>query len=385
MIPKTLLYRIYGESLAVIMNLQQKRIFFLQKEALGFWESLHGKAVPDEKDLRSPFFPALLELGLVERPASFPAVSDPRCQSSPETMEVDMAALTLFAFKNRIPISGHFELTGRCNLRCRHCYCLFRNEKDSLNTLEVFAILESLKKSGVFGLVLTGGEIFMRKDILDILAWLDRERFVIRINTNGTLVDEKTVQTLAGFSNIHRIHVSLYGAEEGVHDAITRSPGSFRKTLRALHLLREAGLDLRINCSVMKSNVDSYTDIATKIGDPMGVPVHFDAEIFPKDDGGTENLAERIETQDLAKFMEKREKKKGERQKLCKAGFSFFAICEDGSLYPCLKMKRFYRNPLGNLKEDAFDQLWHSSEPVLHIRKTLENKLRECDICDLGL
>jgi MoaA/NifB/PqqE/SkfB family radical SAM enzyme len=379
MIPKELVYRIYGDSLAIIMNVKTKRVVLLQKEPLHFWKMITNKV-----DYSEPIFDRLVGLGILDKPSA------PTLTTGQHAQEVDFGAVNLWAFKNHIPISGHFELTGRCNLRCRHCYCVFNKKKDSLTTEKIFEILDNLKESGTFGLVLTGGELFCRKDILDILKYLSEKKFVVRINSNGTLINKTVVKEMEGFSNIYRIHISLYSSEPDVHDWITNVPGSYHKTLKALHLLKEAGIDLRINCSIMKSNFNTYKQIKYEIGDRMGIPVHYDSVIFPKDDGGTENLEEHLDDEQLNAFLRFKsdhepQNKSPYKPKLCKAGFSFFSICEDGRLFPCLKMKRLYRNPLGNLSSDSFDDIWQGSKSIQKIRDSLNKKLRECDVCDLTI
>ncbi len=389
MIPNDLVYRIYGDALAVIMSVPQKRVILLQGEILQCWKRIAAAPQGDDRERGGPLFARLASLGLVEGlpggrpPGSFAAAA------SPEQAEVDMGVVNLWAFKNQIPISGHFELTGRCNLRCRHCYCVFETRKDSLSTGQIFRIVDDLKAAGTLGLVLTGGEIFFRNDMLDILTYLSEQRFVVRINSNGTLIDEAVVQAMAGLTNIYRIHISLYGHQPEIHDRITNAPGSFHKTVRALHLLKEAGFDLRINCSVMRSNYNTFHKVQTEIGDRLGIPVHFDPEIFPKDDGGTENLTERLDAEQMQSYWRAEARNETpsapRKQKLCKAGFSFFSICEDGSVYPCLKMKRFYRHPLGNLALSSFKDIWQGPGAIASIRASLDKKLRQCALCDLTI
>ncbi len=395
MIPKALLYRIYGDSLAVIMNVKLNRVILLEDEALRLWKKLLGGSTPSAADIQHPAYAHLLSYGVLEAPQNQTRPEDSSFFCPPEqSPALDLAVLNLWAFKNHIPIAGHFELTGRCNLRCNHCYCLFEHKTDALSTVRILQILDELRDSGTFGLVLTGGEIFFRKDIMDILAHLNQNRFVVRINTNGTLINEAVVEALAGFSNIYRIHISLYGPDADTHDGITNSRGSFAKTLSALHLLKEAGLKLRINCSLMKSNFEGYQRIKSDIADKLDIPIHYDSVIFPKDDGSTDNLAEELEQVQVAQFLDFKSKisensshqrSTVKKPKLCKAGFSFFSICEDGQVYPCLKMKRVYSNPLGNLNTDSFKDLWENSVPIQNIRVALAAKLRNCNVCDLTI
>ncbi len=388
MIPKDLIYRIYGDSLAVIMNVKTKRIVLLKKEPLHFWKSILNANKTDSSERTNPAFEHLVRLGVADNFSHHTLSVPSEKHLLQNVQEADFCVFNLWAFRNHIPISGHFELTARCNLRCRHCYCVFSKKKDSLSAEKIFGILDNLKESGTFGLVLTGGEIFCREDIFDILKYLSEEKFVVRINSNGTMINESAVKKMEGLSNIYRIHISLYSSEPDVHDWITNTPGSYHKTLNALHLLKEAGFDLRINCSVMKSNFDTFKRVKYEIGDRMGIPVRFDSEIFPKDDGGSENLKERLADEQLCDFLRNKSNDEKEREpqrkpKLCKAGFSFFSICEDGKLFPCMKMKRLYSNPLGNLSSDSFSSIWKYSESVKKIRESVDKKLEECDICDL--
>ena len=389
--PRNFPYRIYGNSVGMIMNLPAKRVVLLQKKALKCWIKLISKQA-DETDL--PLLKQLAHAGVVNLPEGITSRSSSEKKTAYQDIEThDFGIVNYWAFKNQIPISGHFELTGRCNLRCRHCYCTFEQKKDTLSTSDIFKIIDDLHASGTFGLVLTGGEIFIRKDISKILDYLHEKQFVLRLNTNGTLLDETMVSRLKTYNNIYRAHVSLYGASPQVHDRVTGLPGSFKQTMAALHLLKEAGIGIRINCSVISSNAEDYTEVKYKIGDRLGLPVHYDPMVFPKDDGSTENLKELLSGKQLKVFHdfktreypESKERAASKTKKLCKAGFSFFSICEDGSLFPCLKMKRLYTHPLGNLKQEKFGTIWQGSKGIKQIRKALGKKLRECDICDLSI
>jgi MoaA/NifB/PqqE/SkfB family radical SAM enzyme len=138
--------------------------------------------------------------------------------------------------KNR-PMSIHFELTQRCNLRCIHC--LFTHETaDELSTEEILRILMQLKEIGVFSLSLSGGEIFARKDIEAILDFLMIQRFMVIIYTNGTLLNQCIIKKIAAL-NPSSVEISIYGATPEVHDAITGVTGSFEKTIGNIRELRK--------------------------------------------------------------------------------------------------------------------------------------------------
>lgn len=382
-VPNHLIYRHYGDD-SILINNRSKKTVFLTGTAQTIWRQLlENKTFEIENQ---PILQKLCDLGFVDDKSIKPTTTKQIANKTFKTSE--LSAINLWSFRNNIPISGHFELTGRCNLRCLHCYCTFEQKRDALSTQDVFQIIDDLHDAGTLGLVLTGGEVFLRRDIGDILQYLQEKRFILRINTNATLLDEKLLKLVADLTNIYRLHVSLYGAEPDVHDAVTKVKGSFKKTLANLITLKEAGHDLRINCSVMKTNIESYQDLRTKIGNELGIPVHFDPFIFPKDDGTTDNLSEQISDDmfsDYDSFVGRIETTEPKKPKLCKAAFSFFSIDEMGNVYPCLKMKKSMVHPLGKLPQERFSDIWQSSKQVKEIRATLTNKLRNCAVCEVEI
>ncbi|WP_455756464.1 radical SAM protein [Sulfurimonas sp.] len=384
MIPNNIAYRIYDNTLAIIMNVQENKVVLLQSEPLKLWLQILRDSKNSFTEEESKILIKLKENGLIQ--------SDTDTTTKPNTtnniQNIDISVVNYWAFKNHIPISGHFELTSRCNLRCSHCYTLF-NKKDTLSTKQIFDIIDQMHMSGTLGLVLTGGEIFAREDIVDILRYLYEKKFVLRLNTNGVYIDKDMVENIKDFTNIYRIHISLYSSEPKIHDEITNQKGSFDKTLNAIKLLKEAGFTLRINCSLMQANKDTYKEIKTEIGDKLGVNVHYDPFIYPKDDGSFNNMFDTFSDEQMQEFDIFNETNLKDdiikKPKLCKAGYSFFSITEDGGLYPCLKMKRCYTNPLGNLTDTSFYDIWHNSDSIKMIRASLDNKIRDCSVCDLKI
>src|SRR4030067_412944 len=139
--------------------------------------------------------------------------------------------------KNR-PQSIHFELTNHCNEICIHCFYV-KDGTGELSTEEIFDIFLQLEDIGVFHVSLTGGEIFVRKDIGDILDFLSRHRFLLTIYTNGTLLNQSLIEKIAYLRPLS-VEISVYGATADVHEAITLVRGSFQKTIGNINALRDA-------------------------------------------------------------------------------------------------------------------------------------------------
>src|SRR5260370_928608 len=95
------------------------------------------------------------------------------------------------------------EVTRRCPLECQHCYnnlamgdLAARNRE--LTKEEYSAILTELADMGVIWLLFTGGEIFARKDFLEIYTCAKQKGFLITLFTNGILINEKSLLFCAG-------------------------------------------------------------------------------------------------------------------------------------------------------------------------------------------
>lgn len=106
-----------------------------------------------------------------------------------------------------------YEVNDACNLRCSHCYHGLKVIKESPITLQrLFADLKDLKLALgpdyeiVIGL--SGGEVFLRKDLMDLALHTMLNGYATYILTNGTLVTpEKARQLLVRGVQLTRISV----------------------------------------------------------------------------------------------------------------------------------------------------------------------------------
>ncbi|KYK35155.1 MAG: hypothetical protein AYK19_11090 [Theionarchaea archaeon DG-70-1] len=160
-----------------------------------------------------------------------------------------------------------WEVTTRCNLKCKHCYLHEELKPPSaepageLNTEECMKVVDQLGEANVFTLEVVGGEPFVRSDIMIILRGLGEKKFWTTIDTNGTLIDEDTARELAD-TGIRRLCVSLEGPDAEINDAI-RGKGSFKKAVQGIDYLRDFGVRFRIQMTVNSTN---YTEIEKMVG-----------------------------------------------------------------------------------------------------------------------
>ena len=119
----------------------------------------------------------------------------------------------------RAPLSVSIEVTRRCPLDCLHCYNnlpMADHEARSreLSTEEHFRLLDDLADLGCLWILYTGGEIFARKDFLEIYTHAKQKGFLITLFTNGTLITERVADYLQRWPPF-AIEITLVWPHEG--------------------------------------------------------------------------------------------------------------------------------------------------------------------------
>lgn len=155
------------------------------------------------------------------------------------------------------PTEVHFAVTNRCSMGCDGCYLDSRAEKDDDRPLDaVKAHLKTLAGMGVFHVALGGGEAFEREDFGEIVAYCRGVGLVPNCTTNGQNVNEREV---AICRNMGQVNVSI----DGVHAnyGINGRKGSFTRAEAAIVLLKEAGVNVGINCVVSRKNFHMLEEV----------------------------------------------------------------------------------------------------------------------------
>ena len=157
-----------------------------------------------------------------------------------------------------IPLSGTFELTPVCNMDCKMCYVrLSRQEQEAIAPLfgaeQWLKLGRSAVDAGMLYLLLTGGEPFLHPEFRQILEGLHRMGLFISVNSNGTMIDETVVAWLKNCPPV-RMNISLYGASDQTYERLCGNPRGFTQVTKAIRLLKEAGIQVKLNCSLTPHN-----------------------------------------------------------------------------------------------------------------------------------
>ncbi len=166
----------------------------------------------------------------------------------------------------RIPMDGTFELTVRCNLKCK--MCLFRHDdseneeiiKNERTAEEWIDMARQVAEAGTFNLLITGGEPMLRKDFCEIYEGIYKQGFMLTLYTNATLVTPKIMETLRKYPP-HRIGVTIYGASEETYEEVCGNGKAFNRAIEGMKLLSTLPSILEFRTTIIKDNYDEVDAI----------------------------------------------------------------------------------------------------------------------------
>jgi len=295
------------------------------------------------------------------------------------------------AKKRRIPLRVMFELTYRCNFYCKHCYVPFSYRKHKeLETKEVFSILDQLADIGCFYLGFTGGEPFMREDILDILFYARKKGFEVIVYSNGSLIDEKTAKELARLRP-NKIDITIPAVSAAAFERISGVKGSRERVFKAIELLHGKKVNMGFKSCVLKENENEIKDIED-FAVSLGALHRLDDVLSPRLDGSKESYNYRgHRTEDRGPEREQRE----DGVQICSAesaiqrapvsdlfrcgvGANQAAITPSGELKMCLMIDY----PKYKILETSLKDTWERLSALTDNIKA--DSYYQCDRCELN-
>ena len=198
-----------------------------------------------------------------------------------------MEEMGVKALELGIPLSVQVDLTYRCNERCVHCY-LDHEDHGEMTTAEIKNLLDEMAAAGVLFLTLSGGEIFLRKDFFEILEYARELMFAVRLKTNAILVREREAERLRELA-VENIQISIYSHRPEIHDAITKVPGSLKRSIDAIRFLKSYGLKTIIANVLMLQNMQDYPGVQA-LAKELDVEFTIDPTITPEDGRRPRNI-----------------------------------------------------------------------------------------------
>lgn len=413
--------RMYNETGADFLhevNRQPKTI----DEAIDHLQTLYGDSVSREK-LRADFTAFVEDLakhlflvsGETIEELNSKDLSFSYSMENPKTLVDDFSQETtqnvlnytqdavLEATQRKPRINGiQFELTSRCNERCIHCYIpnAKKNDGGDMPIEKVFSIIDEFAVMGGLHVTLSGGEVFMHKDVIRIMQYCREKDMQISILSN--LIALKDVQIpFIKAANVSIVQTSLYSMDPAIHDFITTVKGSFAKTKAAIEKLVATDIPVQISCPVMKANYKGYADVL-QYAQSLRCKAQTDFIMMAQANFDTSNLANRLSLEETEVLLRdiitwdrdykeltlkqspisdaiSVSRERFAQQPLCGAGINDCCITESGDVYPCAGWQAMV---VGNVYKQSLHEIWTNSEQLKRIRAVKQGDFPLCLDCE---
>ena len=296
------------------------------------------------------------------------------------------------ALRLGLPLGAQLDLTYRCNERCVHCY-LDHDDHGEMSFAEIKDLLDQLAAAGVFFLTISGGEIFLRPDLWDILEHARRLMFSIKIKTNAILIKEPAQAERLAALNVEGVQISIYSHRPEVHDGITLVAGSLERSIQGARLLIAAGIKVSFANVLMQQNLHDYKAVKA-LADEIGAGYGVDPTVTPMMDGDRSILELNVAEETLRTVLRDIEKIGDDAEFCvvpegpydvdeafsripCSAGHTACYISPYGDVYPCVQ----FPLPCGNIRKTTFADIWHNSPQLKEVRSINLGELDGCSSC----
>jgi 12,18-didecarboxysiroheme deacetylase len=309
-----------------------------------------------------------------------------------------------------------WNVTSRCNLSCTHCYAATSGTPDELRTDEALALIDDLAAFGCPVLLFSGGEPFIRPDILQLARHAAAKGLRVVFSTNGTLIDDALAAEIRAIG-VSYVGISIDGAEQ-THDRFRVCPGAFQRSLAGIRACRAAGIKVGLRVTMTRDNIadiPAIFDLMEAEHIPRICLYHLvycgrGAEIAAHDQTPEQRRASldliiartaRLHTRGLPtevltvdnhcdgpylylRMLREGRPRADEVMTLLRmnggnsTGHGIGCISWDGTVYP----DQFWRNkPVGNVRERPFSAIWGAPAPGSLLALLREKKMHVTGRC----
>ena len=291
-----------------------------------------------------------------------------------------------------------WDITNRCNLRCKHCCVSANIENNDLDGDVLEDVIDKIASLNPATICISGGEPLIRKDFKNIIIRL-KEKYHghLSLMTNAVLIDEKMAQFIS--RNFNFVSVSLDGVDEETC-AHVRGQGVFAKTIAGIQRLQNAGMT-KISVSMIVSKITyKYKKQFIDMCKSMKVePVLRSLALVGRAAEEMKNMIPDEQEELVCEQDEHREEKKDEHGKeekktknkvplfVCGAAFKQFQIDYKGNIYPCQSLMED-ELLLGNVLEiEDFNayirkRLFKDTEGYRKLEEFFPYNFKECRGCN---
>lgn len=154
-----------------------------------------------------------------------------------------------------------WNLTRRCNLKCRHCYAVAADHHfpGELTSGEAFTVLDDLAQYRIPALILSGGEPLSRPDTLDIARRSKAHGLYTALSSNGTPIDDRTADEIAAIG-FDYVGISLDGIGK-TNDWFRGQYGAYDAALAGVRASLARGIKVGLRYTMTAENAEQLPDL----------------------------------------------------------------------------------------------------------------------------
>lgn len=278
-----------------------------------------------------------------------------------------------------------WEITHQCNYGCSYCIFSCNNKKieNELTTEECIHVIDELSKHNFKHLKITGGEPFLRKDIIEILKYAST-RLITDISTNASLLTPQKIKLLNELK-LKMIHVSLDG-NKNEHESV-RGNNTYERTIKGLEYLKDSTNKIRIGSVIHFNNQNNLENLVIESEKLNAREIIFSImePIYNQD----KSLVKTISNEQLIETINSlKEKYQGRiivnynfgKQlnyiNKCPAGEKFIFINNFGQISPCTWVYENNKNCISksSLKDKSLDEVMQDESLTKFLKLKKEGK-----------
>lgn len=299
------------------------------------------------------------------------------------------------------PVLSELALTYRCNLKCRFCYagcnttCNPINSSNELEYEELRRIIDVIRQDAkVPSISFTGGEPTLRRDVLlKLITYARGQDFRVNLITNGTLIDKAYALELKE-AGLHSAQVSLEGVGAEIHDSIVAMKGAFEKSVKAIRELTNVDIFTHSHTTISRPNLGDVLKFPVFVKDVLKLP-RFSMNLLIPTGSFMANRGDIVPYSEIGSHLKQILQLSKENEvefmwyspvpmcmfnsithglgnKGCAACDGLISVAPNGDVLPCAS----YDEPVGNILEQPFDQVWHSKKA-----RAFRNKDKAPEVC----
>jgi radical SAM protein with 4Fe4S-binding SPASM domain len=274
-----------------------------------------------------------------------------------------------YAYEHKIPLSGEFEIISQCNFNCPMCYA--KNQEPTLKKDDWIRLFDMAHSHGMLYTLLTGGEIFLNPDFIEIYNHLYDLGVKITLYTNGSIMNDELLNALKKRPP-EMVAITLYGYDKESYQAFTQTD-KFERVDKTINLLIENNINLvfrTIPLPLIYENLDQMIDYAKSKNRHLGYFLYV-SKVKGQDRLSPKELLD-FEIRMKEAFPINKTNKHKER---CGAFKNGFFINHKGYMQACPMMPI----PTEKVKEDFM-------KVFLNLQEKWEDMLKEspCSDCELN-